>query len=143
MQKTSYAILLVVAVVCTSDAQSVLCTNCGWQDYEPSVTGTLTARPLNGVLNAASFPGSDIGAKINAAIANLPNGCGEVTVPSGIYHQTTTIIKPRCTKLHGESAFGTTLTWMPKGGTAMVSGLAGCEPSRTSSPPTRPASAAK
>jgi hypothetical protein len=102
MQKIIHATLLMVAAV-------------------GAMTETLTAQPVNGVLNAASFSGEDIGAKINAAIANLPNGCGEVIVPSGSYSQTTTIIKPRCTTLHGESAFGTTLIWTPTGGTAMVS----------------------
>jgi hypothetical protein len=107
MRKILYAILLlVVASVRATHAQTAI---------------PLTALPMTGVLNAASFSGSDIGAQINSAIASLPNRCGEVVVPSGSYRQTTTIIKPRCIKLHGEGAFGTTLNWRPKGGTAMVS----------------------
>jgi hypothetical protein len=123
MHKTLYAILLMVAAVGTSDAQTPMapCANCGWQDHESSVTGALTAPSINSVLNAASFSGSDIGAKINEAIAALPNRCGEVIVPSGTYRQTTTIIKPRCIKLHGQGTFGTTLNWRPKDGTALVS----------------------
>lgn len=46
-------------------------------------TGTTTAETMNGVLNAAMFPGSDIGAKTNAAYAALPSTGGEIYIPAG------------------------------------------------------------
>src|ERR1700722_13941683 len=97
------------------------CAQCIWQDYRPAVPGTFATLSVNGAVNAAFFSGPDIGAQVNGAIASLPNGCGEVIIPTGSYTQKTTIIKPRCTRLHGASSFGTTLTWQPSGGTAIVS----------------------
>lgn len=69
---------------------------------------------------ATSYPGSDIGAQVNAAVAALPNNCGEVVVPAGRYTQTTTIVKPRCVKLDGEGALGTILNWQSTSGQAIV-----------------------
>lgn len=74
----------------------------------------------NGVLNAAFFAGGDIGAQVNAAIAALPNGCGEVIIPAGNYPQSTTIIKPRCVVLHGASAKSTILNYSPTTGAAII-----------------------
>jgi hypothetical protein len=61
----------------------------------------------NGVVNADLFPGADIGAKINAAIASLPGnfspgsyGCGVVQVPYRSFSWfSTPIVKPQCTTL--------------------------------------------
>jgi hypothetical protein len=64
--------------------------------------------------------GSDIGAWTNSAITFI--GCGEVYIPSGTYTQRTTIVKPRCVKLHGASADSTFLEWKPLKGVAIVMG---------------------
>jgi hypothetical protein len=63
-----------------------------------TVTGTSNSGPttttsINGVLNATSFSGSDIGAKVNAAFASLTSG-GTVGIPAGTYTLSTTIILP-------------------------------------------------
>jgi hypothetical protein len=85
----------------------------------PSEEGATTAK--SGVLNAASFNGADIGAKINHAIAALPGGdpttsaagCGTVTIPTNAtpYSFSTTIIKPRCVVLRGEGTLNTILKY--------------------------------
>jgi len=85
-----------------------------------AVFSEVQPQTVNAAVNAASFPGPDMGAKINGAIASLPHGCGEVNVPSGNYAQSTTVIVSRCTKLHGEGPFATTLRWTPTGGTALL-----------------------
>lgn len=72
----------------------------------------------DGAINAAIYPGSDMGEQINNAIASV--GCGEVFVPKGIYTVTTTIKKPRCIKLRGQSAYGTILNWTSVSGTEIV-----------------------
>jgi hypothetical protein len=64
--------------------------------------------------------GSEIGAWTNSAIAVI--GCGEVSIPAGTYTQTTSIVKPRCVKLHGASAGSTFLKWTPKTGVAIIMG---------------------
>ncbi len=64
--------------------------------------------------------GTDIGSWTNAAIAQI--GCGEVYIPAGTYIQTTTIVKPRCVRLHGASARSTILKWIPTTGVAIVMG---------------------
>lgn len=46
-----------------------------------------------GQLLATNFPGSDIGAQINAAFASCPGGCS-VFVPNGVYKYSTTINIP-------------------------------------------------
>ena len=80
-------------------------------------------RSLNGAMNAglcglsdrpAWCRGSEIGAWTNSAIAVI--GCGEVYIPAGTYTQTTSIVKPRCVKLHGASADSTFLKWTPTHG---------------------------
>ncbi len=86
-------------------------------------------RSLNGAMNAglcglsdrpAWCRGAEIGAWTNSAIAVI--GCGEVYIPAGTYTQTTSIVKPRCVKLHGASARSTILKWLPKSGTAIIMG---------------------
>jgi hypothetical protein len=104
------------------------------QRVEHNPTGTL-ARPysppvfINGAIDVGmcswSFrptwcKGSDVGAWTNSAIAVA--GCGEVYIPAGTYLQTTTIVKPRCIKLHGPSANSTFLKWVPQTGVAIVMG---------------------
>lgn len=85
-------------------------------------TTTLSVNSLNGALNAALFPGSDIGAQVNNAILSFANNCGDVYIPAGTYSQTTTINKPRCVKLHGAGSYATTLTYTPTTGTAVIAG---------------------
>lgn len=114
----------------------------GYQSYTvPALMSDVTlqnsgdsvmATSINGVLNAALYPGADIGAKINAAIAALPGGCGTVAVPSGNYADATTVIKPRCVIIAGQSAGmngggigtpeGTILNWTPTTGVAIAVG---------------------
>ena len=86
-------------------------------------------RSVNGAMNAglcglsdrpAWCRGSEIGAWTNSAIAVI--GCGEVFIPAGTYIQTTSIVKPRCVKLHGASADSTFLNWTPTHGAAIVMG---------------------
>jgi hypothetical protein len=78
-----------------------------------------TAQSVNGVLNPASCgasappawcSGSELGAWINAAIAEI--GCGTIEIPvaSVPYGFTTTIRKPRCIVLTGQGG-GTQLTY--------------------------------
>jgi len=87
-----------------------------------TVDGTkgVTAEGVNGVFNpnicsvtpAPSWcSGSDIGAWTNAAIGQLSGSCGEIYIPAGSYTYTTTIVKPRCVKIHGASAESTILNW--------------------------------
>jgi hypothetical protein len=86
-------------------------------------------RNINGAMNAglcglsdrpAWCRGSEIGAWTNSAIAVI--GCGEVYIPAGTYPQTTSIVKPRCVKLHGASADSTFLNWTPTSGAAIIMG---------------------
>jgi len=81
--------------------------------------GAETLTYLNGILNATQFSTrSDIGAQVNAVIAI--SNCGEIYIPAGSYTQTTTIVMPRCTRLHGASAQSTLLNWKPTSGWAIV-----------------------
>jgi hypothetical protein len=82
---------------------------------------------LNGMINPAvcsglSRPswcrGSEIGGWTNSAIASVK--CGEVYIPAGTYKQTTSILKPRCVRLHGASASSTILRWTPSTGVAII-----------------------
>ena len=84
-------------------------------------------RSVNGAINPglcglserpAWCRGSEIGAWTNSAIAVI--GCGEVYIPAGTYTQTTSIMKPRCVKLHGPSADSTFLNWTPTHGAAII-----------------------
>jgi len=86
-------------------------------------------RNINGAMNAglcglsdrpAWCRGSEIGAWTNSAIAVIR--CGEVYIPAGTYTQTTSIVKPRCVKLHGASADSTFLSWTPTHGVAIIMG---------------------
>ncbi len=94
-----------------------------------SFAGIPVTGNLNGALNAAACnstvppswcSGSDIGAWVNAAAAVLPNGCGEIDLPAGSYSQSTTILIARCDRLRGATGTGTTLTWTPRTGQAII-----------------------
>jgi hypothetical protein len=58
-----------------------------------TVTGPTILNNVNGIVNAATMTGADIGAKINAAMTSLPNG-GTVYIPAGTYNFATTIQCP-------------------------------------------------
>jgi len=103
------------------------------QTFSAGLSGTVTAQSVNGILNAALFPGSDIGAKINAAyasiLANSAVSGGEIQVPAGNYSYSTPILlrgsKPvflRCAKGVMPITPGgtTTLTYTPTTGTAFT-----------------------
>lgn len=68
-------------VTLPSGAQSIL---------QPGATN-LTINRFENIRFADQFPGADIGAQINAAIADLGAGGGVVEVPSGTYNFSTTI----------------------------------------------------
>ena len=69
-------------------------------DGDQTVSGTKTfttvnAQNINGALNAAAYPGADMGAKVNAAIAacagnNNGQQC-EVQIPQGVFNHAVTI----------------------------------------------------
>src|ERR1700734_268000 len=61
--------------------------------------GAVNPQIANSVVNAAMYPGADMGEQINRAIAAV--GCGEVLVPKGTYTVKSTIHKPRCVNLRG------------------------------------------
>jgi hypothetical protein len=48
---------------------------------------------VNGAANAVTFAGADLGAKINAAMASMPNG-GTIYIPAGTYSFSTTVQCP-------------------------------------------------
>jgi hypothetical protein len=62
-----------------------------------TVTGSVIANSVNGIVNAAQMPGADIGAKVNAAMGSMPNG-GTVYIPAGSYNFSTTIQCPVTSK---------------------------------------------
>ena len=63
-------------------------------ERQPLAILRVKAKSMNGVLNATLFPGSDIGAQVNAAIAALGSSGGEIYIPAGTYTQTSTIYLP-------------------------------------------------
>jgi hypothetical protein len=120
-------------------AQKIPVANAGGQDSGSAVdqkasnliiTGPyFPVRNVNGAMNAglcglldrpAWCRGSEIGGWTNSAIGVI--GCGEVYIPAGTYEQTTSIVKPRCIKLHGASAGSTFLKWTPTTGVAVIMG---------------------
>lgn len=120
-------------------AEKVSITNAGGQNSESVVDQTVfnggpnwpyyQIRDLNGPMNVglcglsdrpAWCRGSEIGEWTNSAIRVI--GCGEVSIPAGTYTQKTSIVKPRCVKLHGASADSTFLNWTPKTGAAIIMG---------------------
>lgn len=61
--------------------------------------GAFTAKSVNSVKNAAFYLGADMGAQINAAIADFSGACGRVIVPTATYAVSTQIRKPKCIDL--------------------------------------------
>ncbi len=83
----------------------------------------LYPQSLDGTLYADRFSGSDMGAKINGAIAALPAGGGTVIIPAGQYNVSTTITfssQTQTLRLLGAGGglaayaqgLGTALTWV-------------------------------
>jgi hypothetical protein len=70
---------------------------------QPSGT-TREANTLNGVVNASTFPGADIGTQLNNAIAAVSEICGTVMLPPGSYKLTEQVLKPRCVWIEGNNA---------------------------------------
>lgn len=64
--------------------------------------------PVNGVIEATSFHGADIGANVNSAVAEMGSGCGTITIAPGNYSFSTQIWKPRCVIIEGNNSV---LTW--------------------------------
>lgn len=82
---------------------------------------TLPSKSIDGELNAMLFgTGSDIGARIKAAIHALPNGCGTIVIPAGTYSQSTPVVKPACVNIRGHGAASTIINWTPTSGAAFV-----------------------
>ena len=105
----------------TSDASLQTVTGpVAFSDITTATITTANITNMNGILNATDFPGADIGAQVNAAIATLPASGGEVYIPAGTYTQTTTILLPRTVKLHGASGFSTQLNYTPTTGWAVI-----------------------
>lgn len=79
----------------------------------------ISAASTNGVLSAAGQAGGDVGARVNAAFALLPGG-GTVTIPTGVYTQTTQISIPVVAGLKYvlQCDAGTILNWT--GSTAAI-----------------------
>lgn len=72
-----------------------------------------------GPLYAADFPGPDIGAKINSAIATLPQG-GTIILPAGNYTFSEPIIIDKPVWLVGQGAQGTVLSYAGSGASTIV-----------------------
>lgn len=100
-------------VVSTPGQYTVTVTGSGFAGYSYQVS------PSGIAIVATTLPGAEIGAQVNFGIAAI--GCGEIVIPSGVYPQRTTIVKPRCVKLRGASSSGTYLNWTPVTGVSIVS----------------------
>lgn len=99
-----------------------------------STTATSTIANFAGVLDASSFSGVDMCAKINAAYLALPSNGGKITVPTGRYDCTTPVVFGTANKVvilsgagHGGpigpypvQIGGTTLYYSPSTGAAIT-----------------------
>jgi hypothetical protein len=75
------------------------------------------------VYNALGYPGSDIGAQVNAAIAASPATGGIVFIPAGSYTYSTGIVINKPIWLTGAGAYSTRLTYTGSGDAIRVTGL--------------------
>ena len=89
----------------------LLCTTCfyGQQTNPPS-----DSNPANKIYNAALYPGSDIGAKVNAAFNACAGPC-VVFIPSGNYSYSTTIKIGQGQDLTGAGRSNTVLNFVKNG----------------------------
>ena len=86
-----------------------------------AASGALTATSVNGVLNAASFSGSDIGAQVNAAITACSSTCEIDLPPSASLSQTTTInVTSPGISLRGMGSRGTHLMFSGSGDAILI-----------------------
>lgn len=75
------------------------------------------------VYNALGYPGSDIGAQVNAATAASPATGGIVFIPAGSYTYSTPIVLNKPVWLTGSGAYSTRLTYTGSGNGIRVTGL--------------------
>ncbi len=80
---------------------------------------------LEHVAYANGFAGSDIGAKVNAAIAALGSAGGEIVIPAGVWSGSTPIVLPRYDSLRGQGGASFQDGTSPAGTTLEYTG-AGC-----------------
>lgn len=90
--------------------------------------GQLSAREIESQVYADQFPGTDIGAQVNNAIAALTGGCGTVVLPAGVLSFSTTILKPRCVVIRGQSRTATLLRYTGAGAAVIIADNAGHDP---------------
>jgi hypothetical protein len=78
-------------------------------------TSSVSAPNIEGVQYADQFTGSDIGAKVNAAMAALPSTGGTVYIPAGAYNFSTTIQMLKNCQLIGAGSCATLLYYTGTG----------------------------
>jgi hypothetical protein len=137
-RKTSFVMLFLFAISsflhikAHAQAGSVLLSPSGNQNVSQPSGTTLNVNSLNMKLNASLFPGADIGAQINNAIAALPISpqqynlpCGVVEVPSGNYSVFSTTVKiPQCVTVQGAND-ATRLNWTGSGCAFVLASIPG------------------
>lgn len=106
-------------VVTTTGAISTVTDLRSWfvpQPVATDATGKAVTKHLNNIRFADQFAGADMGAKINAAIADCPaaTGCW-IMVPQGSFSYSQTILFDRQIKLIGAGKAATTLTYTGTG----------------------------
>lgn len=87
-----------------------------------TANGTTTIANLGGVLDATTFAGADIGAKVNAAYASAAKGT-IINIPRGVYYFSTPIVfgtDGQTVLLTGAPAEGTQLFWTGGSGAAIT-----------------------
>lgn len=76
-----------------------------------------------GIKNALDYLGTDIGTKVNAAIADLPAAGGEVYIPAGAYSYATGIVINKPIWLVAVGGIGSHLTYTGSGDGIQVNGV--------------------
>jgi hypothetical protein len=99
----------------------------GTQPIDQPTGSTSSFRSINSVLNALEFTGSDIGAKVNAALATFSGTTGGAVFipanPSGCYPYSTPIVMPMGVRLFGAGRYNTCIQYTrPTGIAVKVSG---------------------
>lgn len=82
-------------------------------NYNIASNTVATLKKLNGIAFAGIYPGVDIGAQINAAVADI--GCGVVFVSSASYNSATKITTPRCVDVVGAGTQGSVINYTGTG----------------------------
>lgn len=91
----------------------------------PITVASLYAQNIEGVQYADQFPGGDIGAKVNAAMAALPSTGGTVYIPAGVYSFSTTITMMKNCQIIGAGSCATFLTYTGTGTALNIDGSQG------------------